>query len=238
MKSDSMVDMTPEMMGYDRTIVVFSPDGRLFQVEYAREAVKRAPPAVGVVFKDGVVLGARKREAGLVKPGEKIYKLDDHIATASSGLVADARVLVDTARVRAQQNKLIYDEPVSVGSMAKFIADKQQLYTQYAGVRPYGVSFLIGGVNSEPKLFETDPSGIMLEVKAHAIGKAADKINEFFEKSYKQDMDMKDAVQFAIDGLKKEGKVEADDLTIVVMGKKLDFKELSAEEFKDMKLKV
>ncbi len=233
-----MVDMTPEMMGYDRTIVVFSPDGRLFQVEYAREAVKRAPPAVGVVFRDGVVFGAKKREAGLVKPGEKIYKLDDHIGTASSGLVADARVLVDAARVRAQQNKLIYDEPVSVQTMAKSIADKQQLYTQYAGVRPYGVSFLIGGVNSEPKLFETDPSGIMLEVKARAIGKSADKINEFFEKSYKLGAEMKDALQLAVDGLKKDGKIEVDDLTLVVISKKLDFKEFSTEELREMKLKV
>ncbi len=233
-----MVDMTPEMMGYDRTIVVFSPDGRLFQVEYAREAVKRAPPALGVVFKDGIVFVARKRESALVKPGEKIYKLDDHIATASSGLVADARVLVDVARIRAQQNKLIYDEPVSVSSMAKFIADKQQLYTQYAGVRPYGVSFLIGGVNDEPRLFETDPSGIMLETKAHAIGKAADKINEFFEKSFKAQMNLKDALQLAIDGLKKEGKVEADDITVVTITKETDFKEVSFEELKKLGVKL
>ncbi len=233
-----MVDMTPEMMGYDRTIVVFSPDGRLFQVEYAREAVKRAPPAVGVTFKDGVVFIARKRESVLVRPGEKIYKLDDHIATASSGLVADARVLVDVARVRAQQNKLIYDEPVSVSSMAKFIADKQQLYTQYAGVRPYGVSFLIGGVNADGHLFETDPSGIMLEAKARAIGKSADKINEFFEKSWKAQMQAKDAVQLALDGLKKEGKVEADDITVVVITKTEDFRELSADDLKKIGVKI
>ena len=233
-----MVDMTPEMMGYDRTIVVFSPDGRLFQVEYAREAVKRAPPAIGVTFKDGIAFVSRKRESKLVKPGEKIYKLDDHIATASSGLVADARVLVDVARVRAQQNKLIYDEPVSVSSMAKFIADKQQLYTQYAGVRPYGVSFLIGGVNDESRLFETDPSGIMLEAKARAIGKSADKINEFFEKSWKPQMNVKDALSLALEGLKKEGKVEEDDITVVVITKTEDFKELSADDLKKMGVKI
>jgi len=213
------MEMMPESMGYDRAIVVFSPDGRLFQVEYAREAVKRGATAVGVTFKDGVVFGVRKRESVLVKPGEKIFKLDDHIAAATSGLVADARILVDSARLRGQQNRMIYDEPISVMTMARYIADRQQMFTQYAGVRPYGVSFLIGGVNDEGKLFETDPSGLMLECKAKAIGKSADKINEMFEKRFKQDMTEKEAVQLVFDAFKKEAKIDLQEIVVHVISK-------------------
>lgn len=232
-----MVEMVPDSMGYDRAIVVFSPDGRLFQVEYAREAVKRGATAVGVTFKEGVLFAVKKRESKLVKPGEKIFKLDDHIAAATSGLVADARVLVDSARVKAQQNKLVYDEPISVPTMARFIADKQQIYTQYAGVRPYGVSFLIGGVNHEPILFETDPSGIMLECKARAIGKLADKINEFFEEKFKSNMSLKDAIQLAAEGLKKDGKLSLDELVITVVTKG-QYQEVDEKELEKMGVKV
>lgn len=232
-----MVEMVPDSMGYDRTIVVFSPDGRLFQVEYAREAVKRGATAVGVTFKDGVLFAVKRRESKLVKPGEKIFKIDQHIAAATSGLVADARVLIDTARVKAQQNKIIFDEPISVTSMARFIADKQQVYTQYAGVRPYGVSFLIGGVNGEVGLYETDPSGLMLETKARAIGRNADRINEFLEKKFKSDMSRKDAIQLAADGLRKDGKLTVDELVITVITGN-SYEELSLDDIRKMNIKT
>lgn len=227
------MEMMPESMGYDRAIVVFSPDGRLFQVEYAREAVKRGATAVGVTFKEGVVFGVKKKEGPLVSPAEKIFMLDKHIAAATSGLIADARVLVDAARIKAQQNVLVYDEPVSVTTLARFIADKQQIYTQYAGVRPYGVSFLIGGVNDESKLFETDPSGIMLECKARAIGNSSDKINEALEKKYKPGMDEKAAIMLVTDVLKKDEKAPADKIFIVVVTSK-KYKEYDTEELKKM----
>lgn len=226
------MEMMPESMGYDRAIVVFSPDGRLFQVEYAREAVKRGATAVGVTFKDGVVFGVKKKESTLVSPAEKIFMLDKHIAAATSGLIADARVLVDSARVKAQQNMLVYDEPVSVSSLARFIADRQQVYTQYAGVRPYGVSFLIGGVNDESKLFETDPSGIMLECKARAIGTNAEKINEALEKKYKPGMDEKASIQLVAEVLKKEDKTPDKIYVVVVTAKK--YKEYDTEDLKKL----
>lgn len=231
------MEMMPESMGYDRAIVVFSPDGRLFQVEYAREAVKRGATAVGVTFKEGIVFGVKKRESALVKPGEKIFKLDDHIAAATSGLVADARVLVDSARVRSQQNRMLYDEPISIPTMARYIADRQQVFTQYAGVRPYGVSFLIGGVNDDGKLFETDPSGLLLECKAKAIGRSADKINELFEKKYKADMTEKEAIQLVVDAFKKEGKVTLDDLVIHTITKK-KYNEADPESLKKAGIKA
>lgn len=215
-----MVEMMPEHMGYDRAIVVFSPDGRLFQVEYAREAVKKGATAAGVVFKDGVVLCALKRTSKLIKFGDKIFKIDDHIGLAATGYVADARVLVDAARVKAQQNRIVYDEPISLHRIAKFLADRQQLYTQHAGVRPYGVSLLIGGVNDEPVLYGTDPSGLLLECTAKAVGKGAKKVNKYYEDRYKPGMDRGAAIKFAIAGVKKENKVSKDSISIVVITKK------------------
>lgn len=235
-----MVEMLPESMGYDRAIIIFSPDGRLFQVEYAREAVKRGATAVGIMFKDGVTFGARKREATLIKPADKIFQIDENIGAAASGLVADARVLVDEARVKAQQQRVVFDEPVSVHTIAKFIADKQQLYTQYAGVRPYGVSFLIGGVDTAatdgqpiPKLFEADPAGVMVETKARAIGKEADKINELLAKKWKPNMLQKDAVHLTVEGLSKEGKISLSDLVIAAITKD-GYKEFSEDELKSL----
>ena len=231
------MEMMPESMGYDRAIVVFSPDGRLFQVEYAREAVKRGATAVGVTYKDGVLFAVQRRESKLVRPGEKIFQIDKHMAAAASGLVADARILVDSARVKAQQNKLIYDEPISTTSLARFMADRQQLYTQYAGVRPYGVSFLVGGVNHKASLYETDPSGILLKCKARAIGKSAEKLNDFFEKEYKEGMSEKEAIQLALNGLKKDEKLNIKMVTIAAIDKQ-GYRELSQDDLKKMKLNV
>ena len=232
------MEMSPEIMGYDRAIVVFSPDGRLFQVEYAREAVKKGTTALGIVYKDGVVFVTTKKKSNVVVSGEKISRIDDHIAAASAGLVADARVLIDLARLRAQQNRLLYDEPISVRAMAKFIADRQQLYTQYAGVRPYGVSLLIGGYDTNPSLFETDPSGVTIETKARAIGRNSDKINEFFEKRYKPNMDLKKTTMLAVDALKKDqAKVSMDALFVVVVDKE-GVRELSQEDIRKLGIKL
>ena len=232
------MEMSPEIMGYDRAIVVFSPDGRLFQVEYAREAVKKGTTAVGIVYKDGVVFATTRKKSNVVVGGEKISKIDDHIAVASAGLVADARVLIDMARIRAQQNRLLYDEPISIRAMAKFVADRQQLYTQYAGVRPYGVSLLIGGYDVAPALFETDPSGVVIETKARAIGRNSEKINEFFEKQYKQNMDLKKAIKLAIDALKKDQpKISKDILFVVAVGKE-GIRELDAKEIEKIGIKL
>jgi len=172
-------------MGYDRAITVFSPDGRLFQVEYAREAVKRGTTAIGIKSDDGVVLLVDKRiTTKLLIPDsvEKIFKIDDHIAIATSGLVADSRVLVDRARLECQINKLTYDEPMGVEMLAKRISDHKQQYTQYGGVRPYGAALLIAGVdNGVARLFETDPSGALMEYLATSIGEGRDTVLKILE---------------------------------------------------------
>ena len=160
--------------GYDKGISIFSPDGRLFQVEYAREAVKRGTTSLGVKSTEGVVLVVDKRPTSkLVEPKsiEKIFKIDEHIGAATSGLVADARNLIEKARMEAQINRITYNEPIRVESLAKKICDLKQMYTQHGGVRPFGSALIIGGVNDTGvRLFETDPSGALIEYKATAIG--------------------------------------------------------------------
>jgi proteasome alpha subunit len=207
-------------MAYDRTIVVFSPDGRLLQVEYAREAVKRGSTSVGVRLKDAVVLGASKSTAalGVSESYKKIYEIDSHIGLVSSGLLGDARDLVEFSRVKAQINRITYGEPVSVASLTRHICDRKHMVTQYAGLRPYGVGLLIGGVNSKPELYETDPSGTMIEWRAQAIGRGAEKARKVLEKDYKDDMDVSSGVKLVLRALRAgEKEAGADDMEIAVI---------------------
>lgn len=211
--------------GYDRALTVFSPDGRLFQIEYAREAVKRGTTSIGVISKDGVVLAVDKKiRSKLIVPSsiEKIFKIDEHIATASSGLVADARRLIDIARNQAQVNKLQYHEPISVTGLAKYIGDLEQMYTQSGGVRPFGISLIIGGVSDdECRIYETDPSGALVEYKATAIGFGRDKALELFEDKYEDDLSLDDAIDLAIEGIfvATDGKIADDSVEISIIDK-------------------
>jgi proteasome endopeptidase complex, archaeal, alpha subunit len=206
------MQMAPQM-GYDRAITVFSPDGRLFQVEYAREAVKRGTTSVGIKARDGVVLLVDKRiSSRLLEPQstEKIFQVDDHIGAVTSGLVADARALVDRARVDAQINRVVYNEPIGIETLAKKIADHKQTFTQYGGVRPYGTALLIGGIDDTgPRLFETDPSGALLMVKATGIGSGRNIVMEFLEEKYNEDIDIGNAIRLGLEALYKatEGKL-------------------------------
>jgi proteasome alpha subunit len=199
-------------MAYDRAITVFSPDGRLFQVEYAREAVKRGTTTVGLKFKDGVVLIVDKRIASrLMEPKsiEKIFKIDHHIGCATSGLVADARILVDQARVIAQVNKITYDENMGVEELVKRICDYKQNYTQYGGVRPFGTALLVAGVDELGEhLFETDPSGALVSYKAGSIGAGRNVVMEVFEELYAEGMEMEAAVELGLKALKKATEEE------------------------------
>ncbi|MCK5040416.1 MAG: archaeal proteasome endopeptidase complex subunit alpha [Candidatus Aenigmarchaeota archaeon] len=227
--------MMSENMGYDRAITTFSPDGRLFQVEYAREAVKKGSSVVSICLNKKekmIVFCTRKRQSNIVLSIEKIFKIDEHIAAASAGLIADARLLIEEARVKSQQNQILYDEPISVFSLAKSIADKKQVYTQYAGVRPYGVSLLIGGINHEAVLYETDPSGFMMQAKARAIGQNADKVNEFLEKEYKEDLDINSAIKLAVNAMKKsEEKTKIEETNVWTLTEK-GINEYSTDELK------
>ena len=228
--------MVPQM-AYDRAITVFSPDGRLFQVEYAREAVKRGTTAVGVKSREGVVLLVDKRiTSRLLEPPsvEKIFQVDDHIGAAASGLVADARVLIDRGRIEAQINRVVYDESIGVETLAKKVCDHMQTYTQFGGVRPYGTALLIAGINGDSiRLFETDPSGTLLEYKATGIGDGRSTAIEVFEKQYRDDLDLNEAILLGLEALYKvtEGKIDAQTVEVGVIELKTKlFKKMTPEE--------
>jgi proteasome alpha subunit len=223
--------------GYDRAITVFSPDGRLFQVEYASETVKRGATVLGIVCKEGAVLAAEERATSKLQDPSfmwKIFQIDEHVGAAVAGLSCDAHILVDQARIYAQSNKLMYDEPIDVELLTKRIGEIKQLYTQHAGVRPFGLSILFGGVDSKgSRLFWTDPSGAFLAYKAWAIGAGGDAANEVLEAEYRDEMTLDDATVLALKCMSKvmEGKVDAQKTRIAVIPvdtKK--FKKLTTEE--------
>ena len=230
--------MQPANMAYDRAITVFSPDGRLFQVEYAREAVKRGTTTVGVKFKDGVVLIVDKRIASrLIEPDsiEKIFTIDDHIGCATSGLVADARSLIDRARLDDQINEITYNEKIQVKTLVKRICDFKQTYTQYGGVRPFGTALLIAGVDeSGARLFSTDPSGALMEYKASSEGAGRSGAMAYFEEHFQDDLSLDDAIQMGIKALHKgtEGKLNPDAIEIGYVQKDVKFHILPQDEAK------
>ena len=228
--------MQPGQMAYDRGITVFSPDGRLFQVEYAREAVKKGSTTIGVKFKDGVALIVDKRSASkLLEPTstEKIHDIDDYIGCATSGLVADARVLVDEARKNAQIHRVNYGENISVEMLVKKICDMKQNFTQYGGARPFGTALLVAGSDDlGVHLFETDPSGALVSYKATAIGSGRPAVIEMFEKEYQDNMECEDALLLGLKALgsaiEDKPSAESVEIGIAETGKK--FRRLSAEE--------
>ena len=191
----------PSQQGYDRAITVFSPDGRLYQVEYAIETVKRGTIALGIKTKDGIIFAAdeRPRKLQIVEEPQKLFKIDQHIGVAAAGYIPDARKQVDDARFFSQSSKIVYDEPVSVETVAKHIADQCQQYTQYAGARPIGVALIIGGIDENGNsLFLTDPSGAYVPYNAVAIGAYSDKVTEFLIKEYKSEMTLEESKILAV----------------------------------------
>jgi len=204
------MEAMPEFMGYDRAIVTFSPDGRLFQVEYAREAVKRGTTSLGLIFDGGVILAAVRPLPELSIPNngsDKIHQIDDHLGTAIAGFLADGRVLVDAGRVKAQVYKLTYDEPLNVGGSVKDISDRMQMFTQYGGVRPFGVALLVGGVDEKgPQLFEIDPSSAFYAWKAQAIGKDSAEALKILRKGWTVSLKQEDAIKLALQALKAAEK--------------------------------
>jgi proteasome alpha subunit len=230
--------MQPQyQMGYDRAITVFSPDGRLYQVEYAREAVKRGTTAVGIKCAEGVVLIVDKRVSSRLLEAssiEKIFKIDEHIGVASSGLVGDARSLVDRARVECQINRVTYDEKIDVEALAKRLCDHMQTYTQFGGARPYGTALLIAGISDgECRLFETDPSGTLLEYKATGIGIGRPAAMKLFEEEYNYDAAIPETIMLGLKALHDatEGKFDVNTVEIgVIESKNPVFRKMSKEE--------
>jgi proteasome alpha subunit len=191
---------------YDRAITVFSPDGRLFQVEYAMELVNRGATIMGIQCAEGVVLGSEEN----IEPLEeaeyswKIFKVDEHVGAAIVGLSSDARILIDQARIYAQSNKLTYDEPIDVEVVTKRICDIQQMYTQHAGVRPFGVSIIFGGVDKTgAHVFGTHPSGTYRGYKATALGAGRETVLAILKDEYREDLSLEENTRLTVKCLVK-----------------------------------
>ena len=197
--------------GYDMTPTMYSPDGRIYQVEYAIETVKRGTLAIGISSKQGVIMAVEEKPRTLQTSNitQKIFQVDYHIGVAAAGYIPDARVQVDGARFFSQGNRMTYDESVEVGTVAKHLADQAHQFTQYGGVRPNGVSMIIAGIDQKGEsIYVTDPSGTYIQFSAIAIGAGSDDVNAFLEKHYRDDLSLEDAATLAIAAinLKAEAK--------------------------------
>jgi len=228
--------MTNQQQQYDRGITIFSPDGRLFQVEYAKEAVKKGATALGIAYEDGAVLAATRSTPELqVRNPEKVFKIDEHIGAATSGLVADGRKLVEEARNEAQKHMMTYDEEIPTSVLAKFVADRCQHFTQYGGVRPYGLSTITGGVkDGNAQVYHTDPSGTLNQWNAIAIGKGREEANQHLEENWEKDMTEDEAIDLAVSALKQgEEDIEFENIELSVVDTDDNFQRFTPEELED-----
>jgi len=219
---------------------MFSPDGRLYQVEYASKIVSQGTMGVACKFSDGVIFAADKKiTSRLLIPDsvEKIFPIDDHIIAVSAGLVGDARRLIGIARQKAQENRIYYDSEIQIETLVKEVSNIKQLYTQYGGMRPFGISFIVGGVDSTGKrLFETEPSGALAEYHAIAIGKNRNKAMDFFEKEYKENLSRDAGVRLLLKalefGLDEKEKLDIKRVQVMYVDSSKKFTSISQEELK------
>ncbi len=218
-------DMQHQMMGYDRSVTMFSPDGDLLQVDYAEKAVRRGSASVGMICKDGVVIIAdkgKKDELIVLKSADKIYEIDEHIIASAAGILSDARILINHVRVSAQQHRVTYDSPIDVESIIREISDVKQQYTQHPGVRPFGVALMVAGKNGDNcKLYTSDITGNYFEYNAIAIGENDGKIKEELRKRYKKDITVNEAIKLGLDIFEK------------VLGDKFDVKRFNVNYIKN-----
>merc|ERR1712110_252553 len=217
------------IMSYDRAITVFSPDGRLIQIEYAQEAVEKGSTAVAVRGQNCVILGVeRKAVQQLQEPRtvRKICALDSHVYLAFAGLTADARQLIDQGRIECQSHRLTVEDPVTIEYITRHLSTIKQKYTQSGGRRPFGLSCLIVGVDPDgtPRLYQTDPSGTYHAWKANAIGRSSKIVREFLEQQYSpENVDTEDkCIKLAARALLEVVQSSGKNLELAVMRTKSD----------------
>ena len=206
-----MPDMQHQAMGYDRTATMFSPEGHLLQVEYAEKTVRLGSSSIAFVCSDGVLIMADKRtEDKLIvkKSANKIHEVDEHIIASVAGITADARVLIERAQLLSQQHRITYDSPIEPELVIKEISNTKQQFTQYGGARPFGVSFMLAGLNGKkPELYTSDVTGNYFSYYANAIGENDDKIKVILRDKYRHDLTIKKAVKLALEIFKEiQGK--------------------------------
>jgi proteasome alpha subunit len=197
-----MEDIQHQQMGYDRAATMFAPDGHILQVEYAEKTIRLGSASVGIVCSDGVVIISDRRQKDKLiveDSANKINEIDEHIIAVSAGITSDARILVDKARVLAQQHRVTYDTAPNTESIVKEIANVKQQFTQYGGARPFGVSMMFAGFNGAPVLYVTDVTGNYLQFHANAIGENDEKIRSLLRSKFVGGMDCKRAIKMALE---------------------------------------
>lgn len=226
---------------YDKGVNTFSPEGRLLQVENATKAIQKGTSAVGIRANEGVVMAVhRKLNSTLIEPRsiQKVVELDEHIVAAASGIVTDAKTIVEYARVEAQNHKFTYAEPITVKSLTRSISDLALHFGEgdpsskkKPMSRPFGVALLIGGIDEAgPCLYQTDPTGTMIKYEARGIGPAEENIKLELESSYKPEMALKEAEKLALSCLKKNmeediNKSNVELVTIPTATRKVEFRD-------------
>lgn len=227
-------------MGYDRSVGMFSPDGLLLQVEYAEKAVNLGSPVLALTTKEGVVFIADKRIKSklLVKDSfKKIISVDNHLAITGAGVMSDGRRLIEQAQIMAQEHRIKFQTPADILSLVKDIANIQQHYSQAGGLRPFGVSLLVGGIEDEkPSLYQTMPGGIYLKFHARCVGEKANKINDILEETYKENMSNKDAIKLGLNAFKKvqDDKFDIERFEVSILGMDEKLSRLSQSEIKKL----
>lgn len=211
------MEMQHRVMGYDRAATMFSPDGRILQVEYAEKTIRLGSASIGLICSDGVVIIADKRVNDpllIPEASMKIWEIDEHIIATAAGVLSDARVLLEHSQVVAQQHRVTYDQPIDVESIIKDVANIQQSATQYAGARPFGIAVMMAGINRDnaKKLYVSDVTGNYLGYKASVIGENDEKIKELLQKGYKENLGVEQGIKLALNIFKK------------VLGKNFDVK--------------
>ncbi|XP_005991764.2 proteasome subunit alpha type-5 [Latimeria chalumnae] len=213
---------------YDRGVNTFSPEGRLFQVEYAIEAIKLGSTAIGIQTSEGVCLAVEKRiTSSLMEPSsiEKIVEIDSHIGCAMSGLIADAKTLIDKARVETQNHWFTYNETMTVESVTQAVSNLALQFGEEdadpgAMSRPFGVALLFGGVDEKgPQLYHMDPSGTFVQCDARAIGSASEGAQSSLQEAYHKSMTLKEAIKWSLKILKQvmEEKLSATNIELATV---------------------
>lgn len=231
--------MQHQVMGYDRSATMFSPDGHLLQVEYAEKTVRLGTASIGMNCSDGVLIVADKgKKDSLIiqESADKIHEIDGHIMASSAGIISDSRVLVNHIRLIAQQHRVTYDYPMDVESAIKEISDIQQQYTQHPGVRPFGVALIVAGAdNKKSKLFTSDITGNYFEYNAVAIGENDEKIKEILRNDFKKDMKVDEGIKLCFKTFKKVlgEKFDIERFNIAyIKSEEAKFRRIGKEDFK------
>jgi len=237
---DMPIDVQHQAMGYDRTATMFSPEGHLLQVEYAEKTVRLGVSSIGMVCSDGVFIIADRRineKLIIQESANRVHEIDEHIIASIAGITSDGRILVEKAQLLAQQHRVTYDSPIEPETIIKEISNTKQMFTQYGGARPFGVSMMLAGLNGKkPELFTSDVTGNYFSYYANAIGENDGKIKDILREKWKKELSIKQGVKLALDILKeiqgKEFKTERFELAIIET-KEGKLKRFTGEELKD-----